>query len=319
MGGARARGIVRALALTLAAVAAAAGCRAAPSTPGDDLGVDQGVPPEDLGGADLGAPDLTLCAPGPEVCSNGCDDDRNGYVDADDPACTTQLLVTLDVQTPKLWRMILEPQPHLVALDGNPVPGGGMAEYNRAFSPSAYLAFDGSTKLLRRLVLDGGVVDNANPGSSTRDVCVFGGELIVVDPAGLLHRFQADAKTPIMPDVTITGTPGACASDGAHLYVSHYVSPDPTSEIVVFDKGANGPTQVGTIQLPNSLLDAGYIHLVDFAYVKKGGLFVGLFTMSGGVPDSQLNGDVMAPFGLDGGAGPFIDGGVWHGVGEFLP
>ena len=28
---------------------------------------------------------------------------------------------------------------------------------------------------------------------------------------------------------------------------------------------------------------------------------------------------LMAPFGFDGGVGAFIDGGVWHGAGEFLP
>ena len=36
-----------------------------------------------------------MCPVGPEVCGNGCDDDRNGYIDDDDPACTTQMLVTL--------------------------------------------------------------------------------------------------------------------------------------------------------------------------------------------------------------------------------
>ena len=69
----------------------------------------------------LAAADLACCAGGPEVCGNGCDDDRNGYIDDDDPACTTQILVTLSLGTPALWRLILEPTPHVVVLDGNPV------------------------------------------------------------------------------------------------------------------------------------------------------------------------------------------------------
>lgn len=326
MGGARATGLVCALALA-AVAGGAAGCRAVPSMPGDDMGVDLAAPGDDLGGGEdlAGAADLYACAAGPEICGNGCDDDRNGYVDGDDPACTTQLLVTFATpgMAPALWRLVLEPRPHVVVLDGNPVQAGGMATYDRVFSSSAYLAFDGSTKLLRRLLLDGGVVDNPNPGFTTRDVCTFNGELIVVEPgmaASKLHRFMADAKTEITPAVDVAGTASACTSDGDHLYVSHYVLPDPTSEIVVFDKGgAGGPTQSGTIALPDALLNGGYIRLIDFAYVKKGGVFVGLFSSDGASADSALNGEVMAPFALDGGAGGFIDGGVWHGVGEFLP
>jgi hypothetical protein len=324
MAGARATAIVRALALAVAA-AAGVGCRAVPSTPGDDLGVDLGVPGDDLGGGggiDLAAADLyaASCDPGPEVCDNGCDDDRNGYMDADDPACTTQLLVTLDTTMPALSRLILEPKPHLVALDGNPVPAGGMAEYNRAFSSSAYLAFDGSTKQLRRLVLDGGYTDNTSPGFTTRDVCVFNGELIVVEPGNMskLHRFKEDGKTEL-GSVPIAGLPGACASDGTHLYVARHVVPNP-SEIVVFDKSADGPVDSGVVlAIPDALVGLGYDRLVDFAYVKKSGTFIGLFASGGIDGDSALNGDVMAPFALDGGAGPLIDGGVWHGVGEVMP
>lgn len=326
MRGARAMTIVRALALggtaALAAATAAAGCRATAEMPPDLAVDDLGVGGDDLAGADLAfSPDLFTCAVGPEICGNGCDDDRNGYADDDDPACTTQLLVTFQTGSPALWRLILEPTPHTVVLDGNPVNAGGMAEHNRLFSPSAYLAFDGSTKLLRRLVLDGGVDDNASVGYTTRDVCVFNGELIVVqpgNPTSTLHRFMPDARTEI-GTVSVAGTAAACASDGNSLFVSTSTLGNP-SQIVVFDKSANGPVATAlTLPIPDALVNDGYARLVDFAYVKKGGLFIGLFAADVSASDNQLNGDVMAPFALDGGSGPYIDGGTWHGVGEFLP
>ncbi|MDB4968011.1 MAG: hypothetical protein JWN44_3700 [Myxococcales bacterium] len=317
------------LATALLFVCAVAGCRAAPSAPVVDMDVDMaaggdlatGGGDEDMATADL------ACAVGPEVCGNGCDDDRNGYIDDDDPACTSQMLVTFGMQkpSPALWRLILEPTPHVAVLDGNPVGIGGMSTLNVAFAPAAFLALDASTRKLEKRLLAGGPATTFNPPGSwggTRDVCIFNGELIVVDPrppaTTYLHRIMSDGKTEILPAMTISGLGSACSSDGNQLYVARHTSTGP-SEIVVFDKSASGPVDTMTvIPIPAAMLDAGYDRLVDFAYVKKSGVFIGLFNV-GGSADDQTDSAVMTPFGLDGGTGPVIDGGIWHGVGEFLP
>lgn len=316
--------LVIACAVAAAGGAGLGGCRATPEAPNDDLGVDMAAGGDDLGGGvDAGPADMACASTGPEVCGNGCDDDRNGYVDDDDPACTSQMLVTFSMNTPALWRLILEPTPHVVALDGNPVAtNGGMATYDATFAPAAYIAYDSATKVLeRRPIGVAGAPTTLNTSYSTRDVCVFDGELIVVDPrasGSFLHRFKADGMTELGM-VAVAGTASACSSDGTTLYVAtHPTAGD--SVIHTFAKGASGPTEVGTpITLPDALLNAGYTRLVDLVYVKKSKSFVGLFAMPGAMPDQALNGDVMAPFGFDGGVGAFIDGGVWHGVGEFMP
>ncbi len=310
-----------------AALLALAGCRATPAAPTEDMAGDMAVPTgggDDFGGGDMAAPDMA-CPVGPEICGNGCDDDRNGYTDDDDPACTTQMLVTLAVtplgtKTPALWRLILEPTPHVVVLDGNPVSNGGMPTFNAAFAPAAFIPYDGSTKVLERRPL-GGSATTAMPGYTTRDACVFNGELIVVDPrsaTSLLHRFKPDGVTEIMPPASVANTASACASDGAHLFVSTHTTVG-ASQICVFNQSANGPVDSGLVlAIPDAMANAGYTRLIDFAYVKKSGLLIGLFAQPTAV-DSSLNSQVMAPFGLDGGVGSFVDGGVWHGVGEFLP
>jgi len=306
-------------------VCATAGCRATPGVSSDDLAVDMGAGGDDLAGADFAVADMA-CPVGPEVCGNGCDDDRNGYTDADDPACTSQMLVTLSMGTPALWRLVLEPTPHVAVLDGNPISmNGAMATYDASFAPAAFVAYEGGTKLLQRVPIGGGAITEATPAYATRDVCVFNGELIVVEQrsqtlgGSRLHRFKPDGSTEIMPPVSVMNLATACSSDGQMLYVATHAPPGP-SQIDVFAKSANGPVDSGVvIAMPDALLNAGYDRIVDLVYVKKGGLFIGLFAMSGGATDSTLNGQVMAPFGFDGGVGDFIDGGVWHGVGEFLP
>jgi hypothetical protein len=306
-------------AAALLLVCAAAGCRATPGVSSDDLAVDDlgAGGGDDLAGADFSVADMA-CAVGPEVCGNGCDDDRNGYTDDDDPACTTQMLVTLTLGTPQLWRLILEPQPHVAVLDGNPVGSGGMAMYERIFAPAAFIAYDGGSKHVDRVVLGGGATTTLLTSYTTRDACVFNGELIVVDPRpsapGYLHRYMSDGTTAIGTPIMVAGIPSACSSDGNLLYVSEHPTTG-ASDIRVFSKSANGPVDTTTvIALPDALVGSGYDRLVDFVYVKKSGLFIGLFTV-----ESGTEGDVMAPFGLDGGSGPWIDGGVWHGVGEFAP
>jgi hypothetical protein len=310
------------VAAALLLLCAVAGCRATPVAPPDDMSVDMAIGGggggDDLGGDDLATADMA-CPVGPEICGNGCDDDRNGYTDADDPACTTQMLVTMGAAgSSALWRMILEPQPHVVVLDGNPVGSSGMATYNRMFAQAAFISYDGASKHFDRVPIGGGITSSTLTSYTSRDTCVFNGELIVVaqlpTAPGYLHRFMPDGKTEIMPAATVAEIPTACSSDGSFLYVSEHASTGP-SDIRVFAKSANGPVDTGTtLAIPDELVNNGYDRLVDLAYVKKSGLFIGLFTTEAGT-----EGDVMAPFALDGGVGPWIDGGVWHGVGEFMP
>jgi hypothetical protein len=310
-----------------------AGCKAQP------LGVHDGGP------ADLAVPvvvdfahpadmttvstDMAFCPMGvPEICGNGCDDDLNGYIDGDDPACTTQLLVTMRMGTqPSLSRLVLEPVPKLIALDGNPVPGEAFAVFNHAFSPAAYVALASSSSVSVR-PLDGGVADNLiafNP----RDACVFNGELLVVEnhfgapmTFAKLHRYppggpNATGSNELMPPITaIAPFIDACASDGNVLYVSRHDNSTAAGQFIVIDKTR---TVVGApIALPSGL-PAGYNRCLDFAWTKKSGVFIGLFNKGTTVEDPTLDGKLMAPFGFDGGLGPGIDGGVWHGIGEFLP
>jgi hypothetical protein len=312
----RGGGAARAAVAAICLVAAAAGCRATPAGPEDLAVVDLGM--GDIAG---GTDDLGGCGVGPEICGNDCDDDGNGYKDADDPACTPQMLVTLQVGSMELWRLLLSPTPHTVVLDGNPVMGGGMATLDGSFARAAFVAFD-SSKLLRRVPIGGGAATSKTTSWTTRDVCVFNGELIVVQPGApsKLHRFMSDGQTEILPTVDVTNIASACASDGNALYVARHAAAGP-SEIVVFGKGgANGPVATGMVlPVPDAMAAAGYARLVDLAYVKQSGLFIGLFSTNLSSADNMLDGQVMAPFALDGGVGGYIDGGIWHGVGEFVP
>ena len=88
---------------------------------------------------------------------------------------------------------------------------------------------------------------------------------------------------------------------------------------MVFDKSASGPAadRRRSSRMPDAMLDAGYDRLLDFAYLKKGGVFVGLFASAAARQLARQRGD--------GAVRPrwrrrrWIDGGIWHGVGEFLP
>ncbi|MCA1663232.1 MAG: hypothetical protein LC659_02985, partial [Myxococcales bacterium] len=247
-----------------------------------------------------------------------------GYTDADDPACTSQMLVTLSAGSPALWRLILEPSPHVAVLDGNPITSNGaMATFNALFAPAAFLAFDAGTKLLESIPIGTGTGASKATAYSTRDVCVFNGELIVVDPrsgGSFLHRFMPDLATEITPAVSVPNVATACSSDGRSLYVVTHPLTGP-SAIDVYAKSANGPVITSTVlTIPDELLNLGYDRIVDLAYVKKSGLFVALFDSSAtSIADSGLDGKVMASMAGDGGLGAIIDGGVWHGVGEFMP
>jgi hypothetical protein len=325
-------------------VVVVAGCRATVAEQPADL-----LPPPDLafipvGPADLSqddaGPDMFVCPKGAEICDDQCDNDGNSYTDADDPACTPQLLVTHTGQndggswvgTPQLWRLVLDDHPRVAVVNPNAVPSYAMANFNAAFSSSFYeVLYNGGGELdIPSPLLGVGPLLNLPP-FSTRDVCTFNNELIVLEPRtgipalpqSTLHRMRADGMTEILPSVIMTGVASACASDGELLYVSFYQVPTP-SRIEVFTKGDNGPVDTGianAIPMPPSIVASCCDRLIDFAFVKKGSGFIGLFAngMAGTEGDNNLDGTVMAPFALDGGVGPAYDAGVWNGVGEFLP
>jgi hypothetical protein len=297
------------------------GCRATATVGGDDGG-DAGVPDfaVDLAGDDFATapPDLACSAPpGPEICGNGCDDDRNGYVDDDDPACTTQLLVTFQSQTSALNRMILEPTPHLVVVDQNPVPAAMFAEYRRGFADAVFAALETGTDV-RRIALDDGGTSDHLTAYPTRDACVFGAELVVVErsASSQLHRFKADGVTELGTVPLGAVIANACTSDGTQLYVAVHDNLG-NSTFVVFDKTY---TQVGpALTLPAALQTAGYVHCLDVAWSRKQGVFYGLFTATVSPNDSILSATQLYPFAFDGGVGAPIDAGTLHGVGAFVP
>jgi hypothetical protein len=325
------------IALALA-ILAVAGCKAQALTPGEpDLSTDDGgvldLAEPDLV-HDLAGADLRCSGPiGPEDCSNGCDDDRNGYTDEDDPACTPQVLATFGggVDQPFLGRLLLGKVPKLVPFDGNPVLSTMCGvEYQRAFSPSIYLTREDASRDIRRIdPVDGGTgtVSDYNapnttfPGSA-RDACVFHGELVILERGTLsvLHRFKPDGMTELGTVALGSVNASACASDGNLLYVS---ARNPSmagtpSAFLVFDQSYNS---LGQIELPKPLYDAGLWVVLDFAWTKNFGFF-GLFvggTAIGSYKESQLYGEQLFPFALDGAVGDPIDAGTLHGIGEFLP
>jgi hypothetical protein len=257
------------------------------------------------------------------VCGNGCDDDRNGYTDQDDPACSVQLLATFQggAPAPFLPRLVLGPTPLLKSIDNNPVPAGATAVYERAFAPAVFLGLPPANRMLERLTLQPGgkgTTDLIATGYGTGDVCIFNGELVVVDSAGhKLHRVQADGMTQlgvvaIDANYVLTG----CASDGNALYLAEHDLASSPSRFEVFDKAY---TPSGTpLPLPTGL-PANVDRCLDFAWARSGG-FYGLFVDAAGeVNDAKLNATQIYPFAFDGGLGPPIDAGTLHGLGAFAP
>jgi hypothetical protein len=304
---------------------AVAGCKAGVTVPPmTDLAQNEDLSASLDGGADFAPapPDLRCSmSADAEVCGNGCDDDRNGYTDDDDPACTTQFLATVPGgSSPALYRLQLEPVPRLIAVDHNAVPGSSAATFRRAFSPAAYLAVEGGSRQLRRILLaDGGTgaFSDFFTTFDVRDVCVFNNELIVVERAlsSNLHRFQADGQTEIGPVALGSVIATACASDGPHLYVAVHTATGP-SQFLLFDKNYN---QVGAaIDVPPALAAAGLSRCLSLAWSKRANSFYGLF---GDISVNDASGfaSQLFPFAFDGGAGSPVDAGTYRAIGEFLP
>jgi hypothetical protein len=310
------------------------GCRAGVDQPDmgmpDMDGVEGGTPADmtpDLYGADL------LCTTvEPENCTNACDDDKNGYTDDDDPVCTHQVVVTPHGTQTRIGRLILDGTPRLVELDGNVLSGNGAATVVKSFSPAIFFAAEGGKRVYRIQIPDGGAGAMTSylalswaPGAP-RDVCVFNGELIVVDripsmTSSKLHRFTPDGMTDKGTVTLPAGVATACASDGDKLYVAIYDPVGGNSQFFAFDKTL---TQTGTpIDMPAALIADGYDRVIDFAWSHKDGTFWGLFVKAmGNTNDTLLSATQVHPFGLDGGVGTPVtvpmDAGL-HGIGTFIP
>jgi hypothetical protein len=320
----------------LALFTAAAGCRA--GVDGGDMAVpdmgdsEGGTPPDML--VDLFGADLICTTVEPESCSNSCDDDKNGYTDDDDPACTNQVVATPGGQNVRVRRLILDGTPRLLDLDGNIFPGNGSATYVRAFAPAIFLANDGG-RIQRIQVPDGGAgvfttyytLINGWPPGTPRDACVFNGELVVVErnpttaTTSKLHRFTPDIMTEKGTVALPPGYPTACSTDGDRLYIAIYDPLGGPSQFHVFDKTLT--LTGGPIGIPPSLAAAGYDRVIGFAWSKKDQSFFGLFVKAmGSIEDYKLNAAEIYPFGFDGGVGAPInaptDAGL-HGINTFLP
>ena len=312
------------------------GCRAEVAPQPDLGGSDFAVPLADFAiedGFDLGPSDLFCSGPVvAEICGNGCDDDKNGYTDGDDPACTPQLLGTPSPAS-MLYRLLLQPMAHSLLLDANTLQPSSFAVADRSLVPGvAFIVSESaaSAGLLRRLVLttDGskGTYSDFAPGYVTRDVCIFNGEVIVVQRAqnSILHRFMSDGKTevgmvalPALADGNVMAT-GCTGGDGRLVVAVHDLAGSPT-QFLVYDSLSASPSMRN---VPTDLLNAGIDRCLDLAWTPSG--FYGLFVALTDIPtnpnnDPGASSGLVYPFALDGGVGPPIDAGVLHGLGTFLP
>jgi hypothetical protein len=311
------------------------GCKAQPTAQGD--GAMHDLAPDDGGGGDAGdaaidlaSADLTqlsdLSCPknAVEICGNGCDDDRNGYTDDDDPACTPQIVATWEGGSATLQRLVLQPPFSSGFLDGNIVPSAARGVYVRSFAPGvAFVLNEGAAMQLQRITLPPnmmgmGATQTISLTYSGRDVCVFNGELIVVEYLGRLHRLQANGTengTVQLPAWSAADTRlTACASDGVHLYVAEHFGVLP-SQFEILDTGFM--PAASPVPISDQLLNNGIDRCLDFAWTSKG--FFGLFVNSGGAIGDNLSADELAAFSFDGGVGPPLDAGKLHGIGEFVP
>ena len=315
-----------------ALVVVAGACRAevtgAADLSGLDLAVEMDLAAPDLSPPiELGPPDLLCSAPvGPENCSNGCDDDHNGYIDDDDPACTAQILATTAGGTTSLNRLLMGTSLLTRTVDGNPVPANMFAIHIAGFSPSVYLLHENAPALLRTLTLSatgtGTNMDYFPTGWGTaRDVCIFNNQLIIVQrgqgtsatPSSLRRLDKAGTDLGTLS----LGAPIAtsCASDGVRLYVGEHDNLFNPSQFRVFDTALVEKTP---IQLPSGLGPLNLDRTIDFAWTSRG--FYGLFVDgSGSLNDAMLNARQIFPFTMDGGLGAPIDAGVLHGIGTFQP
>jgi hypothetical protein len=311
------------------------GCRAEVA-PAADLGTDFATTVVDFSvddGLDFGPADLFCSGVVPEICGNGCDDDKNGYTDADDPACTPQLLGTTSAAS-MLYRLLLQPMAHSLLLDSNMQQASSFAVADRSLAPGvAFIVAESaaSAGLIRRLVLttDGskGTYTDFVPNFVTRDVCIFNGEVIVVQRAqnSILHRFKSDGMTELTPSLALPAladgnvmATGCTGGDGRLVVAVHDLAGSPT-QFLVYTSLTSAPSMRN---VPTDLLSVGIDRCLDLAWTPSG--FYGLFIAIADIPTNPNNDPgastgLLYPFALDGAVGPPIDAGVLHGLGTFLP
>jgi hypothetical protein len=257
-----------------------------------------------------------------EDCHNGCDDDENGFTDADDPACTPQILATPALSSSggagALMRLLLLQPPVSRSIEEILLLPGAFPEYQHHFANSIFFGIEGGSRILRTVALGAGGtvgrIQDVELAYRVRDVCIFHGELIILGTHSL-HRFNADGRTEmgtvdLASDLLLT----SCTSDGAHLYLAAHDLTGRPSTFEVLDEAL---TLVGAHDLPAALIAAGYDRCLDFTWLPGLG-FLGLFAMSNGeLNDGKLNAKELIFFDFDGGVGNFIDAGPLHSIGSF--
>jgi hypothetical protein len=299
--------------IALALGLAVAGCRAVAMTSYEDMATQPDLAHiQDFSTDDIG-PDMA-CAPGPEICNDGCDNDGNGYIDADDPACTPTLVAGQGAGNAVLWSLGANNRFSPFLSIG---PWNGNATYRHDIVPGeAWVSDDVPSRLVHRLKISDGTETWSRKDIQVRDVCFAGGATILVEPgatSGNLHLLKPDGSDAKMVPIA-AGAPAACASDGKMLYVPIH-NGNARSVFLVFDAQLN---QVAMIPMPASLTED---RCLDLAWTSNG--FYGLFAVSGGQFDFMLSTTQAYPFAMDGGVGAPIpvpgDGGMVHSLGEFVP
>ena len=207
----------------------------------------------------------------------------------------------------------------MVALDGNPVStNGGMATYDATFAPAAFLAFDGGTKRARARARSAGGARRRlrDDATRTRDVCVFNGELIVVEPPAAAASCTASrptARPSSARSARCADMATACSSRRQRCSTSptHPTAGRQRHRMCSARARAGPSTPARPSRCPTRCSTPATTACVDLVYVKKSGVVHRpVRDARAASTDSQLDGDVMAPFGFDGGVGGFIDGGV---------
>lgn len=297
----------------------ACGCRAVAGTPDGTGGPDSATLFDASDHADRAflpdfevAPDLGCPPSATEVCNDGCDNDGNGYADAEDPACAPIALAGQAAGDAVRFAFT----PGTLAPFLTLAPWSGSIAYRRAVSPDAWVTHEAPSMKLERVDPKTGMATIVESTYYARDVCFFGGNLIVVQPGvstGTLHQLKPDG-TELGTATVAAGVPAACASDGTLLWVPVHTGMA-RSQLIGFDAQLKPATMRA---IPPSLAED---RCLDLAFTVAGPY--GLFASSGGVGDVQLSAPQAYPFALDGGVGapiPLPDGSPnLHSLGEFAP
>ena len=258
------------------------------------------APPEDLAAPpDLTPTDTCVAEPVETLCGDGCDNDGDGWADADDPDCVTAFLVTREPADGILrWRIGESDVAALHAGTDVQRPALDLAQvgaYGFAIKPG----FPPGRGLYRFDPLPDPAPgpENASPITyQASDVCLLGGLIIVGERgAATVHAYAATDLAIDLGPVTLAGgilTRG-CASDGTDAYVVLAPATGP-DEIV---RLSSSLAETARLPLPSGL-DAQKTRLLDLAYDRRTALFYGLFVAAG-----EPNTAAVTPFTMGGAVG----------------